>query len=333
MLRSPGGANEPDAARRSARSHGPDRDRSPIQGRLARRRIREAVALEPGLSMSELSDAVGLAAGTLTYHVRRLEAQGDIRRCRVGRRVHLYSASLPDRYARWDAVLRDDASAAILRCLLDARRWSVAQLARAVGQSSRTTRRRVQHLVDANLAEAEGEVQPRFSAADLVQRRHRGLALASWLHARLADRAGGRAGLALLTHPLLAAAIRDCFALTGPEEEMAQRLRAQGAEPADVEILRLDEQVATRALEVLREIRPSGNGSGGFGPSVDGAALAPPMPGRRDAVEGGAPAAARASLLPRGAAPAAADGDQRDGEPQEGGPGPGGQPPDPRGCG
>jgi DNA-binding transcriptional ArsR family regulator len=68
----------------------PERFVGSWDGERTRERIREALRLVPGIHKSALGRVTGVAAGTLTHHLRILQRRGDLRVLRLRNRVHLF---------------------------------------------------------------------------------------------------------------------------------------------------------------------------------------------------------------------------------------------------
>ena len=90
-----------------------------------RRRIHGAIEADPGIRFNRLRRRMGVGAGTLTYHLSRLEAEGLVRRHRRGARLEFYPpgpppagpAGLEDRVAGYLRLHPGAGSAEIARAL------------------------------------------------------------------------------------------------------------------------------------------------------------------------------------------------------------------------
>jgi predicted ArsR family transcriptional regulator len=131
------------------RRHGPE----------SRRRILAMVAEQPGIHKSDVGRRLGLAWGTVGYHVGVLQRQGHLRTYTHGRQVHLFLPAVPPQHMQWLSALRHDVG--ILSILAERSEARMPELGARLGLSRRTIRRRIESLAMAGLVRREGPARSR----------------------------------------------------------------------------------------------------------------------------------------------------------------------------
>ena len=99
-----------------------------------RARIMELVAQKPGITLLALQGEVGIAWGTLTHHVRRLERNDLVAAVRQGPRLLLYAANTPQARARNDlALLHNETARRVARMVSERPGIRTGMLSQALG--------------------------------------------------------------------------------------------------------------------------------------------------------------------------------------------------------
>jgi predicted transcriptional regulator len=124
----------------------------------SRRRLREAVAADPGIHFSGLVRRTGLATGQVQHHLRRLRSEGRVVRQEVSGRTHYFAPG----YDEWEreaiALLRRETPREVVARVLERESAPPADVADDVGIARST----LEYHLDA------------LEAADLVRKRHNG---------------------------------------------------------------------------------------------------------------------------------------------------------------
>lgn len=141
-----------------------------------RERLTRLLERHPGLPLGEAARRLGIAWGTLSYHVRLMDARREIFVQRVGRRTLLYASAPPlDELPELRALLREPATRKVAIAVARGRAAGVNALIERTGESPRVVYHHLKRLIDAGLV---------TSAAP---RRHRGLAATPRLLALLRE--------------------------------------------------------------------------------------------------------------------------------------------------
>lgn len=121
-----------------------------------RQQLVALVEEEPGVSISELADEIGLGWGATVYHLERLEAAGHLASRSEGKRRCFYR---PGTQAAGQAdalgLLRDERARSVAEHILEHPGATQSDVAEEIDTSSATVYRRVQKLADADLVESE----------------------------------------------------------------------------------------------------------------------------------------------------------------------------------
>lgn len=132
-------------------------------GRRTRERILEALRRSPGMNVSELRAAVGLAWATTAYHLRILQRQGFVH-LEPKRRGHLcFPIDIPARHRGLVWALRDPDTARVIAALLEGPGRGISQLSSSLGLSEHSVRARLVALHGNGLVVKRGQLRPRFS--------------------------------------------------------------------------------------------------------------------------------------------------------------------------
>ena len=118
-----------------------------------RARIKRAIRVYPGITKSELCRVTGLGWGTISHHVRRLAAGGEILAGRRGHRLFFYPPNLASRFMFQVRLLRQPTPARIIDALRERPRTAAA-LSADLSLARSTIRRYLLEM------EAEGLVRP-----------------------------------------------------------------------------------------------------------------------------------------------------------------------------
>lgn len=127
-------------------------DSSPLDHE-GRRRLAEAVRADPGVHLSAVSDRVNLPLSTARYHLRILEHEGLVRGVKLRGKRRYFP---PDVEAEaLVASLADEATANVLRSLVDAGPASVSELAERLDRDPSTVSHHLDRLADEGLVDRE----------------------------------------------------------------------------------------------------------------------------------------------------------------------------------
>jgi DNA-binding transcriptional ArsR family regulator len=134
-----------------------------------RDRLLDLVAGQPGINKSDACRHLGVAWGTVSYHVRILAAAGQVTVESVGREASIFPAGTPEaRRKALRALLEDDARL-VLGILGRVREGSLLDLAVLAQRSRKVVRRHLRALVAAGLVQERGLGRPRYALrADLA---------------------------------------------------------------------------------------------------------------------------------------------------------------------
>lgn len=142
-------------------------------GPATRLEMVNALRHEPGLTKSQLCRFLGLSWGTISHHVRRLEAEGFIvRRAMYGRRRLFVADTAPDHMVT-SQLARNPVITRLLNRLDETPCIGVQALARGLAVDRRIVRRNLDLLIDVGLVQQTRDYHPRF----FVSERQRALAI------------------------------------------------------------------------------------------------------------------------------------------------------------
>jgi len=120
-------------------------------GRRVRDRLLGLIAARPGINKISACQTLGVAWGTISYHVDRLRRTGRIEVEHVGRDAALFPVGMSPSLKRSSLALREDAARRLLGVLAQWRQGSLGELSRALGVSRKVGRRLILDLVAAGL--------------------------------------------------------------------------------------------------------------------------------------------------------------------------------------
>lgn len=130
-----------------------------------RDRLLHLVHDEPGLNKSEACSRLGVAWGTVSHHVARLERDGLLVREARGRDVLLFASGTGVGLRRSAPALRDELAARLLLVLGQRRQASLVEVAAALSVSRKVARRVVRSLQAAGLVHNQAPGRPRYTRA------------------------------------------------------------------------------------------------------------------------------------------------------------------------
>ncbi len=131
------------------------------KGDATRERILRIIHRAPGASKSILSRDAGLAWGTISYHLRVLQNEGQVDLFRRGRTVHVVPREFASDLQRNSAVMAPLARD-ILLAIAHAGARGPAALSRATGATARRVQGQLAYLVQAGLLDSDGSYHVRY---------------------------------------------------------------------------------------------------------------------------------------------------------------------------
>ncbi len=132
-------------------------------GASTRDRILEAIRAQPGLHKSALCSLLGLAWGTVDYHLRVLVREGRIALWPAGRETRCFPGGLHARHRALLAALADARGSRIALLLRHVPGQGVGEIGERLGLSAKVVRRRLLRMVEDGMLEREGTHRPRYS--------------------------------------------------------------------------------------------------------------------------------------------------------------------------
>lgn len=120
------------------------------------------VAQRPGIHKSEICRSLGLSWGTLSYHLRRLKARGEMVIVASGRETRLFPPRIPQAQFQMLARLHNPVDAAIIGQLSGAPTLRADDLSANLGLSLQVIRRHLATLVHEGLVTPDGDYARRF---------------------------------------------------------------------------------------------------------------------------------------------------------------------------
>lgn len=127
--------------------------------------IHRLVSLDAGVTKTELVRKLNVAAGTIHYHLGRMESSSRIQSFVQGQQRHLFLPNVPIRVQRVVVQVRHPLRCDILRALCNLGDLSSTQLANALELSTSSLNRALSRLVRAGLVEKAGRYRPQYSVA------------------------------------------------------------------------------------------------------------------------------------------------------------------------
>ena len=140
-------------------------------GEGTRDRIEMAVRELPGITPTQLCEALDLGWGTVNHHLNVLEkVQERVHTRKAGRHRRIYADSFLVEDTAWLAQLQDDVCAALLSCLRSAPEMRLAALADAANVSQKVARRHLSILAGQGVVTSRGQFQRHYCIASGVGR-------------------------------------------------------------------------------------------------------------------------------------------------------------------
>lgn len=128
-----------------------------------RQRLLALVAEQPGINKSRLCTRLGVAWGTVAYHVHILASAGLVDVESVGREVNLFPRGLAEGQRRLLKALRDPAAVQVVEALGAVREASLQGLSTQLGLSRKVVRRHLAQLLAAGLVQDKGTRRARYA--------------------------------------------------------------------------------------------------------------------------------------------------------------------------
>lgn len=116
-----------------------------------RERFLELVLTRPGLTTTEVRDALDIGWGSFYHHLEVLQKAGKVEAVGVGRRSLLYPTGAQPLTARQEAVLRGGTIRSVACAIRDQPGCGVRDIMRVTGQSGRVVYYHVGHLIELGL--------------------------------------------------------------------------------------------------------------------------------------------------------------------------------------
>ena len=137
---------------------------SGIQGLSpTRQRLLALVAAQPGINKSRLCAGLGVAWGTVAYHVHILATSGLIDVEAVGREVNLFPRGLSESQRRLLKALREPTALQVVEALGLVRETGLQDLSAQLGVSRKVVRRHLAQLLQAGLVQDKGTRRARYA--------------------------------------------------------------------------------------------------------------------------------------------------------------------------
>lgn len=130
-----------------------------------RQRLLALVAAHPGINKSRLCDGLGVAWGTVAYHVHILANAGLVDVEAVGREVNLFPRGLSESQRRLLKALREPAALQVLEALGTVRETGLQELSTQLGVSRKVVRRHLAQLLEAGVIQDKGTRRARYALA------------------------------------------------------------------------------------------------------------------------------------------------------------------------
>ncbi|MFA5944450.1 MAG: winged helix-turn-helix domain-containing protein [Candidatus Thermoplasmatota archaeon] len=130
-----------------------------------RERLLALVHEQPGINKSALCGRLGIAWGTVSYHVTILADAGLVDVEAEGRETNLFPRGLAEGRRRLLRVLREPMAQQVLGALGLVREGGLHELSAQLGQSRKIVRRHLSQLLAAGLVQDKGTRRPRYALA------------------------------------------------------------------------------------------------------------------------------------------------------------------------
>lgn len=141
----------------------------PVLPTPVRQRLLNLVNTEPGINKTSLCGRLGVAWGTVAYHVEVLACAGLIEVKPEGREANLFPRGLADSRRRLLLALRAPDAQLVLGAVGAVRQSSLLELSRRIGLSRKVVRRHLAQLQAAGLVQDKGTRRPRYALAEAVR--------------------------------------------------------------------------------------------------------------------------------------------------------------------
>jgi DNA-binding transcriptional ArsR family regulator len=145
----------------------PAHEATAVQGRASlsptRQRLLALVAAQPGINKSRLCAGLGVAWGTVAYHVHILATAGLVEVEAVGREVNLFPRGLSEGQRRLLKVLREPTALQVVEALGLVRETGLQDLSAQLGVSRKIVRRHLVQLLEAGLVQDKGTRRARYA--------------------------------------------------------------------------------------------------------------------------------------------------------------------------
>jgi predicted transcriptional regulator len=125
-----------------------------LEGNKNRRMILGLINEMPGIRYMELKRITGLAYGTLTYHLSRLEGEGRIKVVRTTRKSRYYPACMSELEANIIDCLRNSTCKSILSVLLEHEYVTLQMLMKTLKNGKSTIRYHIDRLMSIGVINA-----------------------------------------------------------------------------------------------------------------------------------------------------------------------------------
>lgn len=131
-------------------------------GPLTRDEIVNALRLEPGLTKTQMCQLLDLSWGTISHHVRLLEAAGRIERRTLRRRTRWFAQGTPAARIATSPIIHDALAVPILQAIVDNPGIAIRHLAASMSVDRRAIRRHLDLLIDSGLVAQTRAYRPQF---------------------------------------------------------------------------------------------------------------------------------------------------------------------------
>ena len=132
-------------------------------GARTRERLLAAIQGRPGLHKSALCAELGLAWGTVDYHLRVLARQGLVSIWPAGRETRCFPGGLHPRQKALLSALADGCGSRIALLLRHFPGRGIGEMSEQLGLSSKVVRRRLLRMVEDGMVQRTGTHRPRYS--------------------------------------------------------------------------------------------------------------------------------------------------------------------------
>lgn len=131
-------------------------------GPRTRDEVVNALRREPGLTKTQLCRLLDLSWGTISHHVRLLEAGGIIERRTLRRRARFFLRGTPAETIATSPIAHDALAAPILQAVVENPGIGIRHLAATMSVDRRAIRRHLDLLIDSGLVAQTRTYRPQF---------------------------------------------------------------------------------------------------------------------------------------------------------------------------